>query len=96
MQTTITTNNNQDENKRQKDKGTYGTATVASLGELLVGAGGLGLGLDLASLHGRGQETDRDNLTSLQLGDGAGSVSTAGETLGPLAILVANEGLFFE
>lgn len=70
-----------------------GTATVASLGELLAGAGGLGLGLDLASLHGRGQETDRDNLTSLQLGDGARSVSTAGETLGPLAILVANEGV---
>lgn len=68
-----------------------GTATVASLGELLAGACGLGLGLDGLGVHGRGQEADRDNLASLQLGDGAGSVSTAGEALGPLAILVANE-----
>jgi hypothetical protein len=66
---------------------------VASLGELLAGAGGLGLGLDLARLHGRGQEADGDNLASLQLGDGAGSVTSAREALGPLAILVANEGL---
>lgn len=75
---------------------TYGTATVASLGELLAGAGGLGLGLDGLGVHRRGQEADRDNLASLQLGDGAGSVSSAGEALGPLAVLVANERLLRE
>lgn len=70
-----------------------GTASVASLGELLAGAGGLGLSLDGIGVHGRGQEADRDNLASLQLGDGTGSVSSAGEALGPLTILVANEGV---
>lgn len=69
---------------------------MASLRELLAAAGGLGLGLDGFGVHGRGQEADRDNLASLQLGNGAGSVASAGEALGPLAILVANERLFFE
>lgn len=66
---------------------------MAGLGELSAGAGGLGLGLDVLGLHGRGQETDGDDLSGLHSGDGTRGVTTAGEAHGPLRVLVANEGL---
>lgn len=66
---------------------------MASLLELTARADELGLGLDILSLHGRGKETDIDNLTGLHLGDGTHLVTTAREALGPDLVLVANPGL---
>lgn len=79
--------------KQKKRERTYHATSVASLAELFVGAGGLGLGADLVGLHAGGIEADVDGLSSAHVGDWAGGISSTREAHVPLVVLESDEGL---
>ena len=68
---------------------------MAGLLELAVFADELGLLLDIGSAHGRGKESNVDDLASFHVGDGAGLETTARETHVPFAVLEAEERLYY-
>lgn len=69
------------------------TTAVASLAELAVRAGGLGLRADIIGLHARGIEADVDGLAGTHVGDWTRGITSTGEAHAPFAVLESYKGV---